>query len=290
MLRESARHRLRHRAGAVQGDAARSSPGSRWRSAFRAGLFNIGAEGQLYLGAFAAALRGRGARAPARAAAAAARAARGRARPAALWGAIPGVLKARFGAHEVINTIMLNFIAFALVSYLGPLACSSPPRCAPPRSRRRRCCRGSTAGAARCAARPPTSSLLLGARCWRSPCGVLLFRTRLGYELRAVGLNARGRRVRRHRDRARRRSLAMALSGALAGLGGVELRARLQALLRAGLLRRRRLPRHRGGAARPQPSARRGARGAVLRRARPRRAGRSTSACRRSWSRCCRRS
>jgi general nucleoside transport system permease protein len=35
----------------------------------------------------------------------------------ALWGAIPGILKAKFGSHEVINTIMLNFIAIALVSY-----------------------------------------------------------------------------------------------------------------------------------------------------------------------------
>jgi simple sugar transport system permease protein len=34
-----------------------------------------------------------------------------------LWGAIPGILKAKFGSHEVINTIMLNFIAIALVSY-----------------------------------------------------------------------------------------------------------------------------------------------------------------------------
>src|SRR5205085_7889250 len=34
-----------------------------------------------------------------------------------LWGAIPGILRARFGSHEVINTIMLNFIAIALVSY-----------------------------------------------------------------------------------------------------------------------------------------------------------------------------
>jgi general nucleoside transport system permease protein len=34
-----------------------------------------------------------------------------------LWGAIPGFLKARFGSHEVINTIMLNFIGIALVSY-----------------------------------------------------------------------------------------------------------------------------------------------------------------------------
>src|SRR5258705_923774 len=36
----------------------------------------------------------------------------------AAWGAIPGVLKARFGSHEVINTIMLNFVAVALVGYL----------------------------------------------------------------------------------------------------------------------------------------------------------------------------
>jgi len=34
-----------------------------------------------------------------------------------IWGAIPGILKAKFGSHEVINTIMLNFIAVALVSY-----------------------------------------------------------------------------------------------------------------------------------------------------------------------------
>lgn len=84
--------------------------------AFRCGLLNIGAEGQLYFAAFvtawvgitfanlsgwllvplaclAAILSG------------------------AAWGAIPGVLKARFGSHEVINTIMLNFIAIALASY-----------------------------------------------------------------------------------------------------------------------------------------------------------------------------
>ena len=83
---------------------------------FRCGLFNIGAEGQLYIAAFATAwvgikfanlspwllipfcclaaiLAG------------------------AVWGGIPGVLKAKFGSHEVINTIMLNFIAIMLASY-----------------------------------------------------------------------------------------------------------------------------------------------------------------------------
>src|SRR5205823_10423705 len=84
--------------------------------AFRAGLLNIGAEGQLYVAAFATAWAG----------------ITFAALPAvvlvplccvmavvagAAWGAIPGVLKARFGSHEVINTIMMNFIAVALVSY-----------------------------------------------------------------------------------------------------------------------------------------------------------------------------
>jgi ABC-type uncharacterized transport system permease subunit len=105
--------------------------------AFRCGLLNIGAEGQLYIGAFAAAWVGikfGGVAAPwmvnnvlvpdynwswaslpswllvplCMLAAIAA---------GALWGAIPGFLKARFGSHEVINTIMLNFIAIALVGY-----------------------------------------------------------------------------------------------------------------------------------------------------------------------------
>jgi ABC-type uncharacterized transport system permease subunit len=101
--------------------------------AFRCGLLNIGAEGQLYVAAFAAAwvgiefggvfIRSPGgdivnspsANLPALiliplcffAAITA----------GAIWGGIPGVLKARFGSHEVINTIMLNFIAVALCSY-----------------------------------------------------------------------------------------------------------------------------------------------------------------------------
>ena len=100
--------------------------------AFRCGLLNIGAEGQLYVAAFATAWVGikfggtvvnifgkeenwSWASLP----------------PILLvplcmltavvaggiWGAIPGILKAKFGSHEVINTIMLNFIAISLVSY-----------------------------------------------------------------------------------------------------------------------------------------------------------------------------
>jgi ABC-type uncharacterized transport system permease subunit len=84
--------------------------------AFKAGLFNIGAEGQAYFAAFivgivAAYFPGL--------------------TPfvsiplmiligfiaGGLYGGIPGILKAKYGAHEVITTIMLNFISFALVSY-----------------------------------------------------------------------------------------------------------------------------------------------------------------------------
>ncbi len=84
---------------------------------FRAGLFNIGAEGQLYAGSFAAAwvgftftfLPGWLLLPSAILAAAIA---------GGLWGWIPGYLKGRFGSHEVITTIMMNFIAAGILGYL----------------------------------------------------------------------------------------------------------------------------------------------------------------------------
>ncbi len=100
--------------------------------AFRCGLLNIGAEGQLYVAAFATAWVGikfggtvvnvfgeqqdwSWVSLPAiilvPMCIATAIIVGG------VWGAIPGYLKAKFGSHEVINTIMLNFIAIALVSY-----------------------------------------------------------------------------------------------------------------------------------------------------------------------------
>ena len=101
--------------------------------AFRCGLFNIGAEGQLYVASFATAWVGiklggtvvdvfgkqedwSWASLPSFLLV-----------PlciltaivvGGLWGAIPGFLRAKFGSSEVINTIMLNFIAIGLVSYL----------------------------------------------------------------------------------------------------------------------------------------------------------------------------
>src|SRR5712691_8754430 len=85
--------------------------------AFKAGLFNIGVEGQIAVGSLGAVYVGY--------------AVKGVPFPfhligallagtlaGALWGAIPGFLKARTGAHEVIVTIMLNYVAIQMTSYL----------------------------------------------------------------------------------------------------------------------------------------------------------------------------
>lgn len=183
---------------------------------FRAGLFNIGVEGQLYLGGFAAAIVGWVWSElpplyllPLTLAAAAV--------AGALWAAIPGALKARFGAHEVINTIMLNFVAFALVSYLGHglfepatvrTAEVGPGAWLPRLDALWPALRGS----------PANASLLVGLAA-AIGAGVLLFRTRLGFELRAVGLNAPAAEY-GGVDLGRAQIAAMAISGAVAGLGG----------------------------------------------------------------------
>jgi ABC-type uncharacterized transport system permease subunit len=89
---------------------------------FRAGLFNIGAEGQLFMGGLAAAYLGVklaeqpwGVAVPVLIIASAL--------AGAAWAFIPAILKARIGAHEVITTMMFSYIARYLVSWLvaGPL-------------------------------------------------------------------------------------------------------------------------------------------------------------------------
>lgn len=183
--------------------------------AFRAGLFNIGVEGQMYLGGFAAALAGAYWHLPAPFMAPAAVIAA--ALTGAGWGAIPGALKARFGAHEVINTIMLNFIAFALVSWAGHGLFQTAtvrtreiaPAAALPRL-------DGLFAALRGA--PVNLSLVLGL-VLAAAVAILLFRTRLGYELRAVGLNAPAAEY-GGVDIGATQVLAMALSGGLAGVGG----------------------------------------------------------------------
>jgi simple sugar transport system permease protein len=91
---------------------------------FRCGLFNIGAEGQYLIGALAAAWVGYSFSLPAFVHLPLALLAGATA--GALWAAIPGYLKAKFGAHEVVNTIMMNWIAFRLSDWLlkGPMKAS----------------------------------------------------------------------------------------------------------------------------------------------------------------------
>lgn len=185
--------------------------------AFRAGLFNVGIEGQLYVGGFAAALVG--AYAPLPGAFAGIAAVLAAALAGGAWGAIPGALKARFGAHEVINTIMLNFVAFSLVSWAGrsvflPATVHTRDVIAGAWLPRLDVLVPALRGA------PVNVSLLL-ALVLAFVTVLLLFRTRLGYELRAVGLNASAAEF-GGVSIGRTQLLAMALSGALAGLGGTN--------------------------------------------------------------------
>lgn len=84
---------------------------------FRAGLFNIGGEGQLLVGALAAAASGVVGKDIQSPALAILLATVFSFIGGGIWGAIPGILKAKRGSHEVITTIMMNFIAAGLTSY-----------------------------------------------------------------------------------------------------------------------------------------------------------------------------
>ncbi len=84
--------------------------------AFRAGLFNIGAGGQLTVGAILATLVG--VYVPISGPLLGVLCVLAAAAGGALWGAIPGFLKARFGSSEVINTIMLNYIISGIFVFL----------------------------------------------------------------------------------------------------------------------------------------------------------------------------
>jgi ABC-type uncharacterized transport system permease subunit len=180
---------------------------------FQAGVWNIGAEGQLLMGALTMTVLGtHGGALPAwldlgsdLAVAAVA---------GALWAGIAGQLKRRRNVNEVISTIMLNFIALGLISYLvqGPLMEAGGrypqsdaimpglwmPRLVPPHR---------------------VHAGLLLALLIAAAVQVLLYRTVAGYELRAAGLNPDAARL-AGIDVGRRVLFALMLSGALAGLAG----------------------------------------------------------------------
>jgi simple sugar transport system permease protein len=186
---------------------------------FQAGLFNIGANGQILIGgmfalvvgfqfnlptiihiplAIIAALIG-----------------------GAIWGGIPGYLRAKTGAHEVITTIMLNYVALRLVDYLltvkfFQLAGRSDP----------------VSKSVATTARYPKMIDFINPR-YRVHIGIiiallaawfiwwLLYRSTIGFEFRAVGANP---------DGARYAGMnvvvlyigVMAVAGAMAGLGGAD--------------------------------------------------------------------
>jgi general nucleoside transport system permease protein len=185
--------------------------------AFTVGLFNIGGEGQLIWGALAAAVTGRALDLPSVLlvpAALLAAAATG-----ALWGLLPGALKVVRGVHEVISTILLNWIAIHLVHgwlLVGPLGASGSGSSI------------SMAGTAPIRAAAYLPRLMRGSRLdlgilialvCAAAVWFLLTRTRRGFEWRAVGAGA-GAAEACGIPNGRRICEAMALAGALAGLAG----------------------------------------------------------------------
>ncbi len=186
--------------------------------AFRCGLLNIGAEGQLTVGAFAAAwtgftLTGLPSVALVPACILSAMLAGG------LWAAVPGFLKSRFGAHEVINTIMMNFIAAGLVSYLTQYHYREP---GDPILQTQEIAPG--AHLARLhhlipaiPERIPLSLSFFIALLACAAVYVFLWKTKWGYELRAVGSSPTAAEY-GGINVPRNIVLAMIISGALAGL------------------------------------------------------------------------
>ncbi|MDT7543039.1 MAG: ral nucleoside transport system permease protein [Acidobacteriota bacterium] len=206
--------------------------------AFRCGMLNIGAEGQLYVAAFATAWVGikfggtvvdifgtptsyAWVKLPAIVLL-----------PLAIltavvvgaaWGAIPGWLKARFGAHEVITTIMLNFIGIALVSYFtqyhykaagDPIMQSVPIGAGAHLPRLGSFVSGMPE-------RIPVNIAFLFALLACVFVYIFLWKTKWGYEIRATGANPQaaeygGISVRKQMV------LAMAVSGGLAGMVAIN--------------------------------------------------------------------
>lgn len=183
---------------------------------FQAGLFNIGAQGQMLMGAIAATYVGLYVSAPALIHI-----------PLTLlagllgglvWGGIAGLLKARTGAHEVITTIMFNFIAVFFVQWILTTPGLQDPGRNNPVS----------------AALPESAQLprIFGSQ-YRVTIGFLvallavlavhwlLYRSSIGFEFRAVGANPHAGRY-AGMGVALVVTLAMALAGGLAGVAGAN--------------------------------------------------------------------
>jgi ABC-type uncharacterized transport system permease subunit len=183
---------------------------------FRAGLFNIGAEGQIYIGGLFATAVGINfpdlpllIHLPLAVAAGFV--------GGAVWGFIPGILKARTGAHEVITTIMLNYVSYLVVDLALRQVFFQLPGRDDPVSK----------------FIVPTSTLprllpderlhwgLILALLAAVAVWWLLFRSTKGFEFRAVGLNPSGARY-AGINISRTMVVTMMISGGLAGLAGAS--------------------------------------------------------------------
>jgi len=185
----------------------------------RAGLFNIGAESQLAAGGFCAALVGLILPAGIPALLCLPIYLIAAALGGGVVGAVPGVLKARFGAHEVIVTIMLNFIVLALLNYLTTTKLHVPDTLHTAEIKSGALTRLSDMSHAFQGS--AANAVIVLAIIAAVAFGWFLFRTRRGFELRAVGLQPHAAEY-AGVNVATVTWRALAISGAIAGIGGLN--------------------------------------------------------------------
>ncbi len=182
---------------------------------FRAGLFNIGAEGQLTVGAASAAAVGFSLGflpGPLHLALIVLAGVAG----GVAWGGLPGLLKARTGAHEVITTIMMNFVAGFLALYLlGTDFFRRPDRTDPISKPAEAAFPHLLGGNLRVHLGLLVALAAAGGFAW------LMNRTTVGFRFKAVGANPDAARA-AGIDPTRVYLLIMALAGSLAGLAGAN--------------------------------------------------------------------
>jgi len=186
---------------------------------FRCGLFNIGAEGQYFVGGLATVFVGyaiKGLPGIIHLPLAIAAGILG----GAIWAGIPGFLKAETGAHEVITTIMLNYVAYRFADYMlqvgGPMAAPGfrpvSPEIEP------------SAYLPQFFPNNPAIGVNTGIFLALAVAAFvywLLFKTTVGFEIRTVGASPRAART-AGMSVTKNFILAMALSGGLAGLAAVH--------------------------------------------------------------------
>ncbi|ADA66829.1 MULTISPECIES: ABC transporter permease [Thermotoga] len=181
---------------------------------FRAGLFNIGAEGQMIMGGILATVVGMHMRGIPPALAIPLTMIAGML-GGAVWASIAGYLKAKTGAHEVVSTIMLNWIATYISSYLitGPLAVGSGTPKSPEIAPSAKLPPIITVGALEM-----TSGILISILS-AVVIYIVLEKTKTGYEVKAVGFNPYAAEY-GGINISKNIVMCMAISGALAGLAG----------------------------------------------------------------------